>query len=284
MKIATWNVNGIRARQAQVQEWIERERPDVVCLQEIKAASDQIPTALCEMEGYWCYWHGGKGYSGVGLHVSQAFAPERPAFSHPAFDYENRIVTVDDRRRRRDGRVDLRAERRQGLPAKMRFLEALDDYAASFQARGRPLVLCGDLNVARTERDVHPKERKPRAIGQLPEERALIERIIAPRPRRRRPRARSRQRRPVHLVGAVAQHAPAQHRLAARLRPRQRGARSAASIACPVQKDVGTSDHAPVVATFAEAMLGHHEGSKHHEGHEDLSAKVASCLRDLRAS
>ena len=81
MKIATWNVNGIRARQAQVQEWIERERPDVVCLQEIKAASDQVPAALCEMEGYWCYWHGGKGYSGVGLHVRKSVAPERPVFS-----------------------------------------------------------------------------------------------------------------------------------------------------------------------------------------------------------
>ena len=74
LKIATWNVNGIRARQAQVQEWIERERPDVVCLQEIKATSDQMPAALCEMEGYWCYWHGGKGYSGVGLHVSKTLA------------------------------------------------------------------------------------------------------------------------------------------------------------------------------------------------------------------
>src|SRR5262249_11983898 len=95
LKLATWNVNGIRARQAQVQEWIAHERPDVVCLQEIKASSDQIPTALCEMEGYWCYWHGGKGYSGVALQVSQAFAPERPAFFHPTFDYENRIVTVD---------------------------------------------------------------------------------------------------------------------------------------------------------------------------------------------
>ena len=64
------------------------------------------------------------------------------------------------------------------FPAKMKFLEALDDYAASFAATGRRLVLCGDLNVARTDRDVHPKERKPGAIGQLPEERALIERIL----------------------------------------------------------------------------------------------------------
>ena len=90
MRIATWNVNGIRARFAQVQEWIERERPDVVCLQEIKASSDQVPAGLWGLEGYWCYWHGGKGYSGVGLHISQTLAAARPLFSHPEFDYENR--------------------------------------------------------------------------------------------------------------------------------------------------------------------------------------------------
>src|SRR4026209_2411272 len=95
MKIATWNVNGIRARQAQLQECAERERPDVVCLQEIKASSDQVPAALCEMEGYWCYWHGGKGYSGVGLHVRKDCCTDRPSFSHPAFDLENRIVVAE---------------------------------------------------------------------------------------------------------------------------------------------------------------------------------------------
>jgi exodeoxyribonuclease-3 len=47
------------------------------------------------MEGYWCYWHGGKGYSGVALHVSKSFAPERPGFAHPTFDYETRIATVE---------------------------------------------------------------------------------------------------------------------------------------------------------------------------------------------
>jgi len=95
LKIATWNVNGIRARLDQVQDWVLREQPDVLCLQEIKASPDQIPMFLCELEGYWCYWHGAKGYSGVGLHVSKRVAPERPAFAHPPFDYENRIVTVD---------------------------------------------------------------------------------------------------------------------------------------------------------------------------------------------
>ena len=94
MKIATWNVNGIRARHGQLLEWIEHERPDVICLQEIKATIDQLPMGLCDIEGYWCYWHGGKGYSGVALHVRKAAVPERPAFQHPDFDYEHRIVTA----------------------------------------------------------------------------------------------------------------------------------------------------------------------------------------------
>ncbi len=247
MKVATWNVNGIRARQAQVQEWIERERPDVVCLQEIKATSEQVPQALCEMEGYWCVWHGGKGYSGVGLHVSKTIAPERPLFFHPAFDYENRALAIEI--------ADITVASiyvpngGKDFPAKVRFLEAMAAYAGRFADAGRTLVLCGDLNVARAERDVHPKERKPRAIGQLPEERALLEQIIGN-----------------GLVdvgraldpdndGLFTWWAPWRN-----LRERNIGWRldyvlASASLAgraasCPVQKDVGTSDHAPVVATF----------------------------------
>ena len=175
MKIATWNVNGIRARQAQVQEWIDREKPDVVCLQEIKASIDQLPVWLCEIEGYWCYWHGSKGYSGVGLHVSRGIAPERPVFEHPAFDYENRIVLV-----RLPAATIASVYVPNGgkdFPAKMQFLAALEQFAAD-QRNAGPLIICGDINIARTDMDVHPKERKPRAIGQLPEERAQLERIL----------------------------------------------------------------------------------------------------------
>jgi exodeoxyribonuclease III len=247
MKLATWNVNGIRARQAQVHDWIAQERPDVVCLQEIKATSDQVPTALCEMEGYWCYWHGGKGYSGVALHVSKTLAPERPAFAHPAFDYENRIVSVDV------GDLTVASiyvpNGGKDFPGKMKFLEAMDAYAASFEASGRRVAMMGDMNVARTDRDVHPKERKPRAIGQLPEERALIERILsrglvdlgrALDPDNDglftwwAPWRNMRQRN----IGWRLDHVFVSEALAAR------------ATACPVQKDVGTSDHAPVVATF----------------------------------
>ena len=196
-----------------------------------------------------------KGYSGVGLHVSKALAPERPAFEHPAFDYENRIVTVD--LPARDGRVGLRAERRQGLPGE----DALPRRARAVRARRctprrGALVICGDLNIARTDMDVHPKERKPRAIGQLPGGARAARADHRPRPGRRRPRARARQRSDVHVVGAVAQHATAQHRLAPRLRPGQRSPSSTGSDACVVQREFGTSDHAPVVAEYRLALPG----------------------------
>jgi exodeoxyribonuclease III len=247
MKIVTWNVNGIRARQAQVQELLDREQPDVLCLQELKASPDQLPVWLCDLEGYWCYWHGGKGYSGVGLHVRQAGCPERPAFHHPAFDYEHRIVTV----RLPAATVASIYVPNGGrdLPAKMRFLEALDAFAAEFQAAGAPLVLCGDLNVARTDADVHPKERKPGAIGQRPDERALLERILSR-----------------GLVDVQRQLDPDNTELFTwwapwrNLRQRNIGWRldyilastalAARATTCIVQRETGTSDHGPVVAVF----------------------------------
>jgi exodeoxyribonuclease-3 len=244
MKIATWNVNGIRARQAQVQEWIERETPDVVCLQEIKASADQIPVWLCELEGYWCYWHGEKGYSGVALHVSKRLSPERPDFSHPAFDYENRIVLV-----RLPALTVASVYVPNGgkdFPAKMQFLGALEQFAAESHARPQPLVICGDLNIARTDMDVHPKERKPRIIGQLPEERALLERIIG------------------HgLVDVGRALEPDNDQMFTwwapwrNMRQRNIGWRLDYFLvtkslfdtvgSCVIQKDIGTSDHAPVL-------------------------------------
>ena len=95
MKLATWNVNGIRARQGELLAWLATERPDVVCLQEIKASLDQLPFDLSDVDGYWSFWHGEKGYSGVGLLVSREFAVAEPSLVHPAFDFEQRIATVD---------------------------------------------------------------------------------------------------------------------------------------------------------------------------------------------
>jgi exodeoxyribonuclease III len=247
MKFATWNVNGIRARLAEVQAWIASERPDVVCLQELKAAPDQIPDSLFGIPGYWCHWHGGRGYSGVALHVSTTFVPEQPRVSSPPFDFEHRIVSVDV------GDLTVASvyvpNGGKDFPAKMQFLEALDRWAETFRASGRSLALLGDTNVARTERDVHPKERKPRAIGQLPEERAIFESIIG-----RGMVDVGRALEPDN-DGLFTWWAPWRN-----LRARNIGWRldyvlaseplAARATSCVVRSDVGTSDHAPVVAVF----------------------------------
>jgi exodeoxyribonuclease-3 len=250
VKIATWNVNGLRAREGQLVEWLARDKPDVVCLQEIKCTQDQVPKLLIEGENYWGYWHGMKGYSGVALLLRKETFTAAPVFSHPSFDHEARIVTAA---------LEAGAERFEvasiyvpnggkDFPAKLRFLEALDQHAAEARAAGRTIVLCGDLNVARTPMDVHPKERKP-VIGQLPEERALIERILG------------------HgLVDLGRAMAPDDDGLFTwwapwrNLRQKNVGWRldfvlpseelAKRATACVVERDVGTSDHAPVVATF----------------------------------
>ncbi len=251
MKIATWNVNGIRARQAQVEEFIEKEQPDVLCLQEIKATIDQLPLWLCDIEGYWCYWHGGKGYSGVGLHVRKSAAPERPVFEHPEFDYESRIVTA------RLPQLTVASvyvpNGGKDFPAKMRFLESLASMTDTYNASNRPLVLCGDFNVARTDMDVHLKERKPNVIGQRPDERELLERIIG------------------HgLVDVHRRLEPDNPDLFTwwapwrNMRQRNIGWRldlvlatagiAATTVSCVVQREFGTSDHGPVIAVFNEAV------------------------------
>jgi exodeoxyribonuclease III len=135
--------------------------------------------------------------------------------------------------------------------AKMRFLEELRQMADSYRARQQSLVICGDLNVARTEQDVHPKERKPNVIGQLPEERSLLEQVIACGledvgraldPDNDMlftwwaPWRNLRQRN----IGWRLDYVLASLHLAER------------AVSCPSFREVGTSDHAPVVATFAE--------------------------------
>ena len=245
MRLATWNVNGVRAREAQVRELVEREHPDVVCLQEIKATPAQVPALLFDPGGYWTYWHGASAYSGVALHVRRELAPERPAFAHPPFDHECRIVTADL------GALTVASvyvpNGGKDFAAKMRFLEALDAWVGEQHGRGRQLVLCGDLNVARAEVDVHPKERKAGAIGQRPDERALLARILE--------RGLVDLGRALHPddEGLFTWWAPWRN-----LRQRNIGWRidyvlvtaalAAGASRCDARREFGTSDHAPLLA------------------------------------
>jgi exodeoxyribonuclease-3 len=176
MKIVTWNVNGIRARHEQLQALITEEAPDVVCLQEIKADPGKVPDLLVTNSDHYSYWHGAGGYSGVALIIRHSFVTERPTFHHPSFDMENRIVVAEL------GNTLFASvyvpNGGKDYDAKIRFLSSLAAWASETIASGRDVVISGDLNVAREERDVHPKERKPNQIGTRPEERALLGKLF----------------------------------------------------------------------------------------------------------
>ncbi len=251
MKIATWNVNGIRARQGELLAWLAAEQPSVVCLQEIKASLDQLTFELRDVEGYWAFWHGQKGYSGVGMLVSKALAVVEPSIAHPAFDFEQRIATVDVLSGEESLTVATVYVPNGGkdYEAKLRFLDALDVWAEEAQREGRRIVICGDLNVAREERDVHPKERKPNQIGTRPAEREVLERLISRNlvdvgraldPDNENlftwwaPWRNLRQRNIGWRIDYVLASAPLASRAAS----------------SSVMREVGTSDHGPVVVTF----------------------------------
>ena len=161
----------------QVLEWIQSDHPDILCLQELKAAREQIPPTLTGLEDYWSCWHGERAYSGVGLLVHRDVCNEAPEFTRPGFDFETRIVTV------RLGNVVVGSvyvpNGGKDYEAKLRFLKSMQDYAIVCRKRKLDLILCGDMNVTRSDMDVHPKERKPDAIGQRPDERKLFEDVLS---------------------------------------------------------------------------------------------------------
>jgi exodeoxyribonuclease-3 len=245
MKIATWNVNGIRAREAQLCAWMARDQPDIVCLQELKAEVGQIPGS-CNLVDYHVYWHGLRAYSGVSVHVKKELIAADPKFSHPDFDMESRMVQLEI------GNLVLASvyvpNGGKDYPAKLRFLGSLIAWAKALHRERREVILCGDMNIARTDLDVHPKERKAGVIGQSEEERALFGELLGDQ-----------------LVDVGRKLDPDNQNLFTwwapwrNMRQRNIGWRLDYVLAspgvalratrCPVLADVGTSDHAPVMMT-----------------------------------
>jgi exodeoxyribonuclease-3 len=240
--IATWNVNGIRARYAQLAELVEQQRPDVVCLQELKATQDQVPELVSNLSGYWCYWHGARAYSGVALHLRKERFPDAPRVAHPDFDRETRIAHVE-----LEDLVLVSVYVPNGgkdFPAKMAFLDTMTRWATELHSAGRRVVICGDVNIAREERDVHPKERKPHAIGQRPDERAAFARLLDTG-RRRGARASGERRALTWWLRGTSASGTSDGGST------MRGERAIARLKrCTVLREFGTSDHGPVVARF----------------------------------
>src|SRR6185503_8458886 len=96
MKLATYNLNGIRARLPRLIEWLDREKPDVVALQELKCADESLPIADIEAAGYGAVWHGQKGFNGVAI-LAKGDAPELRRVGLPGDpdDTHSRYIEAD---------------------------------------------------------------------------------------------------------------------------------------------------------------------------------------------
>jgi exodeoxyribonuclease-3 len=181
VKIATYNVNGISARQARLVEWLDRESPDIACLQELKAPDERFPIVSLRMAGYEAIWHGQVSFNGVAI-LARGVQPREirrglpgdPDDTHSRYiEAEVHGVTV--------GCLYLPNGNPQPGPKfayKLKWFERLIEYARELAAADRPVVLAGDFNVVPTDFDIYdPKGWKKDALLQ-PETRDAYRRLL----------------------------------------------------------------------------------------------------------
>ena len=182
MKIATFNVNGIRARLGNLLEWLEREQPDVVCLQELKAPDDAFPIMAIRAAGYGAVWNGQKSWNGVAILArgsdpveTRRGLPDGDADTHSRYieAVVNGIVV---------GCLYLPNGNPQPGPKfdyKLEWFERLIAHAKALLASGHPVVLAGDYNVVPTDFDIYnPRSWRKDALLQ-PETRECYQRLLA---------------------------------------------------------------------------------------------------------
>ena len=162
MKIACFNVNGITARLPELLIWLEQTRPDIVCLQELKAPQERFPEAALHAAGYAAAWHGQKSWNGVAI-LARGSKPveRRRALPGDPQDLHSRYIEASV-----GGIVVGCLYLPNGNPApgpkfdyKLSWLDRLARHAADLLSEGVPTVLAGDYNVIPTEFDVYAPER-----------------------------------------------------------------------------------------------------------------------------
>lgn len=160
MRLVTWNVNSVRARQERLLAWLARHQPDVVCLQETKVEDPHFPTAAFAELGYSCLVYGQKTYNGVAILSREEAAEVIRGFPGEAIEGGRRLLTAIIAGVRvvnvyvpNGGEVDLPT-----YHAKLAWLAALSQWLDDLADPGAELVLCGDFNVAPDDRDVWDPE------------------------------------------------------------------------------------------------------------------------------
>lgn len=180
--VLSWNVNGIRAIQGKgFLDWLQRESPDVLCVQETKAMPEQLEASLLAPPGYRSLWQSAerRGYSGVA-----AFVRDEPlsveTLGVPEFDSEGRTqilrypdVTIVNCYFPNSQEAGAR------LAYKTAFCEAVLEAVNARVAAGQDVILCGDYNIAHQPIDLENPKANERNPGYLPEERAWMDRFLA---------------------------------------------------------------------------------------------------------
>lgn len=182
MKIATFNVNGIRSRLPNLLEWLGREAPDVVCLQELKAPDEAFPALALKEVGYEAVWHGQKSWNGVAILARGAIPVEtRRGLPEGGEDTHSRYI---------EGRVNGILVASLYLPNgnpqpgpkfdyKLVWFERLIRHAETLLRTGQPVILAGDYNVVPTDFDIYnPRSWQKDALLQ-PETRECYRRLLA---------------------------------------------------------------------------------------------------------
>ena len=157
MKIATWNVNSIIARLPLVTRWLEKEQPDILCMQETKCADDKFPSLEFKSAGYDCLLFGQQSYNGVAIASRSSCANEARGFPGDGADSQSRLLMAEIAG---ISLVNVYIPNGQSVASdkyqfKLHWMKRLRELLDSKYQDSANVLLCGDFNVAPDERDVH---------------------------------------------------------------------------------------------------------------------------------
>ncbi|WP_462383648.1 exodeoxyribonuclease III [Pseudomonas sp. Marseille-QA0892] len=181
LKIATFNINGVRSRLPALLAWLEKERPDIACLQELKAADEKFPAAEIEAAGYGVIWHGQPSWNGVAILARDMQPLEiRRGLPGDPEDKQSRYLEAAAH-----GVIVASLYLPNGNPQpgpkfdyKLAWFERLIQHAQSLLDSGHPVVLAGDYNVVPTDLDIYSTRSWQKDALLQPESRACFERLL----------------------------------------------------------------------------------------------------------
>ncbi|MGB1130682.1 MAG: exodeoxyribonuclease III [Haloferula sp.] len=181
MKLISWNVNGIRACLGKgLPEWLAESSPDILCLQETKARPEQVELPL-EFGGYRDYWNSAEkaGYSGVATFSRHEPLSITKGIGITEHDTEGRVITLefDDFQLVNVYTPNAQNELRR-LPYRMEWDQAFREFLADLHAQKKPVIFCGDLNVAHQEIDLARPSANRKSAGFSDEERAGFSQLL----------------------------------------------------------------------------------------------------------